>query len=385
MRFPDDVPVLSDDVVTLRAHTAADLERIVEQCNDPESVAWTTVPAPYGPEDAVEWVGTTIPAGWSTGADLCFAVDHGGQFVGSVNLRPRNGAEAEVGFGLHPAARGKGVMRRAVDLLLDWGFERQGLSVVSWRANAGNWASRRVAWAVGFHFGPTIPRALQQRGERYDAWTGWIAAGDSRKPKERWFDVPVLETDRLRLRGWRTDDGERLVQAANDERLRRFIPQTPLPLDLAGVPAYLLRVDLATAQGARLAWCVADRQTDRALGNVAIFDFEGPEGAEGAQLGYWAHPDARGSGVLSQAARVVADWALTATPDGLGLRRLYLLSAVSNTASRRVAEQAGFTHVGTERAAATVVDGGFDDNALYDRLATDRPPDVRRACGAAPR
>jgi RimJ/RimL family protein N-acetyltransferase len=98
---------------------------------------------------------------------------------------------------------------------------------------------------------------------------------------------------------------------------------------------------------------------------VALFDFE-PD--RSAQVGYWSHPKARGRGVLSRATRLAADWALAPAPQGFGLRRLYLFSAVSNTASRRVAEQSGFVHIGTERSAAPA-GRGYEDNAVYDRLA----------------
>jgi [ribosomal protein S5]-alanine N-acetyltransferase len=367
LRFPEDVPVLTDGVVTLRAHGDADLDAVVEQCQDPQSAAWTTVPAPYGRDDAVEWVGRVVPAGWADGSELAFAVEHRGRFAGSVGLRPRSAAEAEVGFGLHPAARGKGVMHRALDLLLDWAFGERGHSVVTWRAFVGNWASRRVVWAAGFHFGPTVPRMLVQRGTRYDAWTGWITDRDTREPKSRWLEAPVIEHEDLRLRPWLDADADRLVEAGTDARLRQFIPRSPLPRTQARAAAYLLRVRQAAAEGTRVSWCVADRDTDAALGNVALFEFAGDRSA---QMGFWAHPSARGQGVLSRAARVAADWALAPAPAGFGLRRLYLLAAVGNHASRRVAEQAGFCHVGTERAAARVGDG-FDDNAVYDRL-TDR-------------
>lgn len=364
MRFPDDVPVLSDGLVTLRAHRDDDLDGIVEQCNDAQSIAWTMIPLPYGREQAVEWVGTAIPAGWHDGSDLHLAIEVDGRFAGSAGLRPEVHGPAEIAFGLHPAVRGRGVAARAVRLLLDWAFDERGHSVVTWRANVGNWPSRRVAWATGFRFGPTIPRMLVQRGERHDAWTGWIGADDSRQPKCRWFDVPVLESERLRLRAWRDDDGDRLVDASNDPRLRRFIPHSPIPHALEQVPSYLLRVHQMASEGSRLSWCVADRETDEALGNVALFDFEG-DGS--AQLGYWTHPKARGQGVLSEAARMVADWALAPAPQGFGLRRLYLFAAVSNGASRRVADQAGFVHVGTERAAAPR-GTDYEDNAVYDRL-----------------
>ena len=369
LRFPEDVPVLSDGVVTLRAHREDDIDRIIEQCTDPVSIAWTVVPVPYGREQAVEWVGTLVPAGWRGGSDLHLAIEYEGRFAGSAGLRPESQGSAEIAYGLHPDARGRGVAGRATQLLLDWAFGERGHSVVTWRAPVGNWPSRRVAWAAGFQFGPTIPRMLIQRGERRDAWTGWICAGDSRRPKERWLEVPVLETETLRLRAWTEDDGDRLVEASNDPRLRRFIPHSPLPHTTAHVAAYLMRVRQAASEAKRLSWCVAERDTDEALGNIALFDFE----ADGsAQLGYWAHPKARGQGVLSQAARVVADWALAPEPAGFGLRRLYLFAAVSNAASRRVAEEAGFTHVGTERQAAPV-GPGYEDNAVYDRLDEDPP------------
>jgi RimJ/RimL family protein N-acetyltransferase len=367
MRFPDDVPVLTDGVVTLRAHGCADVEAVVEQCTDPASVAWTTVPTPYTRADGVEWVEKSVPAGWAEGSSLTFAIEMEGRFAGSIDLRPHGPAEAEIGYGLHPAARGRGVMHRTLGLVLDWAFEQRGYTAVTWRAQVGNWASRRVAWATGFHFGPTVPRLLEQRGTRHDAWTGWIGADDTRRPKTRWLEVTELHTDRLRLRAWREDDATGLVEASNDPRLRRYIPHSPLPRTPEQVAAYLLRVRQAAAEGTRLAWCVADRHTDEALGNVALFDFEG-DGS--AQLGYWARPSARGRGALSEAARLVADFALTGEPQGLGLRRLYLLSAVSNTASRRVAEQAGFTQVGIERQSAPAGQG-YEDSALYDRLAGD--------------
>lgn len=367
MWFPHDVPVLSDGRVVLRAHREDDLDAVVEQCTDPESVAWTMVPVPYSREDAVAWVGTVVPAGWASGSDLHFAVEADGRFAGSVGLRPGLHGPAEIAYGLHPGARGGGVASGAVRLLLDWAFERRGHTVVTWTARVGNWSSRRVAWAAGFRFGPTIPGMLVQRGERHDAWTGWIGADDSRRPKCRWLEVPVIEAGGLRLRPWGDDDGDRLVDASNDPRLRRYIPHSPLPHTPDQVPAYLRRVRLGAAEGTRLSWCVADPDTDEALGNIALFDFEHDRSA---QMGYWTHPKARGQGVLSRAARSVADWALASEPKGFGLRRLYLLSAAGNGASRRVAEQAGFVHVGTERAEAPVGDG-YEDNAVYDRLSTD--------------
>lgn len=367
MRFPEDVPTLTDGVVSLRAHAPSDVPRIVAQCNDPESIAWTTVPQPYAESDAQEWIGTAVPAGWADDTTYIFAIEHAGRFAGSIDLRMRGGGEAEIGFGLHPDARGERVMRRALGLLLDWGFEQRGVVVVQWRAFVGNWTSRRTVWALGFTFGATIPQLLPHRGDRRDAWTGWLGREDPREPVEPWLAPPELDADGVRLRPWRDDDGPALVEAGNDPEVRQWIPESPLPRTAADVPAYLQRIHLGAATNARVAWCVADAATDAVLGNVALFDFEGDGDELTAQVGYWSLPASRG--LMTTALRALADWALT-TRDagGFGARRLYLLSSPRNTGSRRLAERAGFVHVGTERGSGPLRDGGYEDSALYDLL-----------------
>ncbi|GMA38011.1 hypothetical protein GCM10025883_00560 [Mobilicoccus caccae] len=63
--FPDVVPVLESGQVRLRAHRTDDVPAIVEQCTDPESVRWTTVPRPYSEDDARRWI-EMVADGWNT-------------------------------------------------------------------------------------------------------------------------------------------------------------------------------------------------------------------------------------------------------------------------------------------------------------------------------
>lgn len=368
MRYPEDVPILTDGEVTLRAHRDADVPRIVEQCRDPESVTWTTVPSPYAESDAHEWIAEIIAGGWTAETTYVFAIEHRDQLAGSIDLRIKGDGEAEIGYGLHPDARGQGVLRRASELILDWGFS-QDLEVVHWRAVVGNWNSRRVAWRLGFTFGPTIPRLLPDRGVRRDGWTGWIGRDDPRRPVEPWLEAPVLEADGVRLRPWRESDAARLVQIANDPEVLTWMSDSPLPATAEDVPRYLRRIREGAANNGRVAWCVADATTDQALGNIALFEFEDDADDLTAQVGYWAHPDARGRGLMTAAMQAACAWAQIPSGDGgLGARRLYLLTSVRNTASRALAERAGFAHVGTERGSGPTSEGGFEDAALYDRL-----------------
>jgi RimJ/RimL family protein N-acetyltransferase len=139
------VPTLTDGVVTLRAHREDDVERCWEQCQDPVSQAWTTVPIPYSRDDAKQFVRKAMPGGWASDREWGFAVEaapDGGQgrYAGTVSLRNEGDGRAEVAYGSHPDVRGRGVLERAVRLLLAWGFAPDGrdLTSVIWWADVGN-------------------------------------------------------------------------------------------------------------------------------------------------------------------------------------------------------------------------------------------------------
>ena len=68
-------PLLTSGDVTLRAHRLDDAEAIVEQCTDPDSIRWTTVPLDYDLAMAESWVTTAIPARWEDGSERVFAIE----------------------------------------------------------------------------------------------------------------------------------------------------------------------------------------------------------------------------------------------------------------------------------------------------------------------
>jgi ribosomal-protein-alanine N-acetyltransferase len=372
MAFPDEVPTLTDGEVTLRAHRLSDVDQVVEQCVDPESVRWTTVPAPYTRDMAVEFVTKSAEEGWAKRSDLMFAIeaehsDGVRRFSGTCSLRPMGEGVVEVAFGLHPAARGRGVCTRAVKLLLDWGFTQDDIDVVVWYAYVGNWGSRRVAWANGFTFTGTVDKLLRQRGTRTDSWFGSLRKDDSREPKNAWHISPVLESDRLRLRPLRESDADRMDGLLADERTRNFMGRyrAAEPRDGASKILQLLDRD---ARGERFNWCVADLETDQLIGHVQLHNLGGLDPTT-AELGYSVHPDSRGRGVLTEALDLVVDWAFRPLADGgPGFRRLMLGTAASNAASRHAAEKAGFTHVATEPLSFPAGESGFEDSVTYHQL-----------------
>jgi RimJ/RimL family protein N-acetyltransferase len=368
--FPDDVPVLTDGVVTLRAHRRDDVPAVLEQCTDPLSLRWTTVPSPYSRADAEQFVGTVVPEGWPQGR-WAFAVEAAGddgtpRFAGTVELRDEGFGRAEIAYGAHPWARGRGLVRRALDLLLDWGFGERELRTVVWWANHGNWASRRVAWRLGFSCDGTLAQWLPQRGELLDAWVGVLRAEDPRRPRTPWLHLPRIDGERVVLRGFRDADVARVVEACRDERTGYWLSQVPRPFAEADARTWLAGCDERLATGTALTWAVAEAATDDLVGCVNAFDVVAGRDAE---VGYWVHPAARGRGVATEACRLAVRHCLAPYDDGgLGLQRLSMRVAEGNAASRHVVEASGFTAVGRRRRALRLGDNTLVDSLEYDLL-----------------
>ena len=186
MTLVNPAPTLSDGLVTLRAHRDGDIVGTLEQCQDPESQRWTTVPVPYSMADAEQYVRKIVPTGWADGTSWSFAIEVDGRFAGSIDLRDEGTGRADLGYGAHPWVRGQGAMRAALRLIVEWGFTHQELTAIGWRAFEGNWASRKLAWRVGFLMEGTVRQLLPQRGELRDAWVGTLLATDPREPAEPW-------------------------------------------------------------------------------------------------------------------------------------------------------------------------------------------------------
>jgi RimJ/RimL family protein N-acetyltransferase len=371
------VPTLTDGVVTLRAHRDSDIEACYEQCQDPLSQAWTTVPVPFAMDDARRFVREAMPGGWASDQEWGFAVDAPDtdgtlRYAGTVSLRNEGERRAEIAYGSHPWVRGTGHVERALRVLLDWGFGSSAeggrdLQTVIWWANDGNWASRKVAWRLGFSFDGVVRRWLPQRGALIDAWVGSLRCDDERSPRHRWLDVPRIEGEKVRLRMHRPDDLDRMHEGATDPVTSYWLGRIPDPYTREMAADFLMHRSEGMAAGTDLHWMLADPGTDLLLGTVSLMHV-----AEGmTEVGYWAHPAARGRGLMTEAVRMACRHAVIDVEDGgLGLHRVYATVAEDNLASRRVLQAAGFRQCGTERRSVLVRDG-MHDGAAYELLAED--------------
>jgi RimJ/RimL family protein N-acetyltransferase len=363
---PTTAPTLTDGPVTLRHPRESDVQGSWEQCQDPLSQQWTTVPIPYSMDDARDFILGFVPGAWESDKEWGFVVEAEGRYAGHITLRNEGDRRAELAYGSHPWVRGTGHMERAMRVLLDWGFTEKRLAMVIWWANVGNWASRKLAWRLGFTFEGKVRSWLPHRGELRDAWVGTLLADDPREPQGRWLDLPELEGDKVRLRAMTPADTARVVEACRDERTRHWLGELPSPYDEQAAADFIAGRTLQRATGHGLSWAVADRATDELLASVALFDLT--DDLTTGEVGYWTHPQARGRGVMTEAVALVIGHAF----GELGLRRVKAYAATGNAASERVLTANGLTVRGVERLGA-LLDTGRSDSVLFDVLAQEWP------------
>lgn len=190
------VPELTDGTVTLRRLCGQDVAALTSNCRDKEAVQWTTVPADYTEEDARRFIFGHVPSGWTSGTEQNFAVagaedDH---LLGTIGLHRFQPGTAEIGINMGPRSRGSGAAERAARLLTAYAFDQLNLQYLYWQAGVPNWASRKLAWKLGFQHEGTIRGWFSQRGVPTDAWIMSLAAADPRTPAAPWNGPPALST-----------------------------------------------------------------------------------------------------------------------------------------------------------------------------------------------
>jgi RimJ/RimL family protein N-acetyltransferase len=171
LTWPVNQPTLTAGELTLRPWRASDADAVHAACQDPEIVRWTTIPFPYERQHAADFVGPLSANAWAHKTAANFAVvDAAGTLVGSfglVRMNPSQGV-AEVGYWVAPAARRRGVARRAAAAVTRWALHDVGFARVELLAAAQNAGSRRVAERIGFTQEGVLRSAAAGRGERQD-------------------------------------------------------------------------------------------------------------------------------------------------------------------------------------------------------------------------
>ncbi len=152
-------------------------------------------------------------------------------------------------------------------------------------------------------------------------------------------DVPVLETERLRLRGHRVEDFPAFARMWGDAGVVTFLGAKPCN----GEEAWTRLLRYAghwTLMGFGY-WAVEEKATGRFLGECGFAEYRReiePSIVGRPEAGWVFAGEAQGKGYATEAMGAVMAWGLERFGDG----KAVCLIDPSNTASLRVAEKLGF-------------------------------------------
>ena len=173
--------------------------------------------------------------------------------------------------------------------------------------------------------------------------------------------VPTLESERLLLRSWHRKDAQDLYEYAKDPDVgpaagwapHRSVGDSRMIID----SVYLERMD----------WAIVDKETDKAIGNIGFDEDILRRKVNSKELGYSLSRKYWGRGIVTEATKLVVDYAFSV----LGLECITMRIEEDNEASRRVAEKCGFRFEGVLRHSYKRYDLRIADMACYSILASD--------------
>jgi RimJ/RimL family protein N-acetyltransferase len=153
--WPTEIPTLHYGLVTLRPSQEVDIDAIFKACQDPLIPAFTTVPAHYTLDHAVDFV-RSDPFNFAERRELRFVIDYGNgsdvNFAGVISLHTINikNHTAEIGYWLEKSMRGKGIGTIAAKMITDYGFRSLGFRRIDGLADVENVASQKLLTSAGY-------------------------------------------------------------------------------------------------------------------------------------------------------------------------------------------------------------------------------------------
>ncbi|MEW9528768.1 GNAT family N-acetyltransferase [Microbispora sp. NPDC049125] len=160
-----DIPVrLETERLVVRPHEPADHDQVAALIMNGDASSALPPGRPSAVGEVKEWLADGVHGLRRSGKGVQLAIfTKDGELVGGVSLHGAdwNAGITQVGYGVGPKSRGKGIAPEAVGAVTHWALSL-GLHRVELRTTLENEASQRVAAKAGFTYEGTLRQA--QRG-----------------------------------------------------------------------------------------------------------------------------------------------------------------------------------------------------------------------------
>lgn len=153
----------------LRKWNEADLDSLVKYANNKNIAKWLTngFPHPYTQEDGKTYISMST----NDNPTKVFAIEVNSEAVGSIGIYPQSDIHeknAEIGYWLAEAYWGQGIMTKAIQEIVEYGFRTFDLVRIFARPFSTNLKSQRVLEKAGFELEARLKKALFKNGEFMD-------------------------------------------------------------------------------------------------------------------------------------------------------------------------------------------------------------------------
>jgi len=172
----------------------------------------------------------------------------------------------------------------------------------------------------------------------------------------------------ISIRPYQLDDVPRLFEAARESvaTVGRWLPWCHAGYAIEEAQAWVEKQVAAFQAGTEYHFTIVSAD-GRFLGGCSLNQLDSVN--RRANFGYWIRSSAAGRGVMTAAARLLADWAFRHTD----LLRLEILAATGNRASQRVAEKIGALREGVLRS-RLLLHGEALDAVVFSLLRAEWTP-----------
>ena len=182
--------------------------------------------------------------------------------------------------------------------------------------------------------------------------------------------IPVfseLRGARVLVRPYRESDVDALREAIDESRdhVRPWLPFADQHQTEDETRDWIIRMMANWLLRENLECSIWEASTGRYLGGLGLHPRNWELGY--LEIGYWLRASAQGHGYVSEAVKLVGDYAFTS----LGARRLEIRCDARNRRSAAVAERLGFAHEASLRNHMRAPDGSLRTTLIYGLLDTD--------------
>ena len=162
--WPEEIPTLKSDSLTMRPMRPSDAEDIYRAVQDPEIPKFTTLPADYPIDLAIEFTNTRAAASFVNKTELVFVIEdsrlatvgypYSNGFAGVMSLHTIDipNHRAEIGYWLAKEARGQGICTKAAELITEYGLMTIGFKRIDGIVDVRNEPSKAALLNAGYEF-----------------------------------------------------------------------------------------------------------------------------------------------------------------------------------------------------------------------------------------